>query len=153
VEENTGDPSLEWTGTYQEGLAQSMLKTVRYVLTGDMGKFKNDKLLQKRFMYGVADGILMMIIFGILSALIKGWIADNGSDGISGETMAFIDKVNDRVLNESNIMSNTFGALNTTPAFISYGNRILTDIGDVFEGDKVMSDLSKHIKAINDWNK
>jgi hypothetical protein len=127
-----------------------MLKTVRYVLTGDMGKFKNDKLLQKRFAYGVADGMLMMIIFGLLSALLKGWISENGTSGIDGKTLAFVDNVNSRVLNESNVFYNTFGALNTDPAFLTYGHKVLGDIADVLEGDKTIQDFSKNVAAIRD---
>jgi hypothetical protein len=33
--ENTGDPALEWVGTPQEGLFQSMLKTAKDVVKMD----------------------------------------------------------------------------------------------------------------------
>ena len=45
----------------------------------------------------------MIIIFGIISQLLKGIIADEGTDGISGETLRFMDNVNEKVLNESNL--------------------------------------------------
>lgn len=35
VDEDTGDPVLEWVGTPQEGLAISMLLTVKDILKGD----------------------------------------------------------------------------------------------------------------------
>lgn len=61
--------------------------------------------------------------------------------------MAFVQQVNKRVLSEANLYANTFGALRTTPAFLSYGTKIVGDISDVFTGDKTMQDLSKNIKA------
>jgi len=145
--DNTGDPWLEWIGTPQEGLAQSIFKTIKYAATGDMGKFKSNKLLQGRVMYGIADGLLMMLIFGIVAAMLKAWIADNGTDGVDGQTIAFVEQVNKRILSESNLYNNTFGALRTTPAFLSYGTKIVGDISDVFAGDKTMGDLAKNIKA------
>jgi hypothetical protein len=144
---NTGDPWLEWIGTPQEGLAQSIFKTIKYAVTGDMGKFKSNKLLQGRVMYGIADGLLMMLIFGLVAAMLKAWIADNGTEGIDGQTIAFVEQINKRVLSESNIYANTFGALRTTPAFLTYGTKIIGDISDVFTGDKTMGDLAKNIKA------
>jgi len=48
------------------------MKTVRYALHGDMGKFKSDPLLLRRAEYGLADGLLMMLVFGLISALLKG---------------------------------------------------------------------------------
>lgn len=145
--EDTGDPWLEWVGTPQEGLAQSMFKTIRYTVTGDMGKFKNDKLLRSRVTYGIADSLLMMLIFGLIAALIRAWIMENGTDGLDGQTIAFAEQVNKRVLTESNLYTNTFGALKTTPIFLSYGSKIAGDISDAFTGDKTMSDLAKDIKA------
>jgi hypothetical protein len=58
-------------GTPQEGLAQSILKTVRFAVTGEMGKFKSDKLLQDRVKYGIADGLLMLVLFGGILALLR----------------------------------------------------------------------------------
>jgi len=62
--------------------------------------------------------------------------------------MAFAEQVNKRILNEANIYANTFGALSTTPAFLSYGTKVMGDIGDVFTGDKTMQDLASNFKAL-----
>ncbi|MGV8961961.1 MAG: hypothetical protein ACOH2V_01090 [Candidatus Saccharimonadaceae bacterium] len=134
-------------------MAQSILATVRYALTGDMGKFKSDKLLQSRFYYGIADGLLMMLLFGIIAALLKGFLSEHeGEGGIAPETARFMVQVNKRILSEANIYKNTFGALQTTPAFMSYGTQILGDIQDVFTGDKTMSDAAQRFKAFEVFN-
>lgn len=152
TEENTGDPLIIWTGTPQEGLMQSILKTARYAFNGEMGKFKSDKLLQKRFYFGLADGLLMMLLFGIIAKLLAAWIEENGTDGVDGQTIAFIDSVNTRISRESNVPLNTFGALNNTPAFWSYGTKLWVDMIDVFEGNKTIGDFSKNVKAFEIFN-
>jgi hypothetical protein len=59
----------------------------------------------------------MLIFFAIISNLLKAYREENGDDGIDGETIRFIDAVNDKILNEANILDNTFGALRSKPAF------------------------------------
>lgn len=49
------------------------------------------------------NGLLMMLIFGMISALLAGIIEENGTDGISGSTLEFINSANTKVLNESNL--------------------------------------------------
>ncbi len=150
--ENTGDPALAWVGTPQEGLAQSMLKTMRYVLTGDMGKFKSDPLLQRRFTYGLADSALMMLVFGMVAAMIQGFLSDHGTDGLDGHTVEFMKQVNSRVLTEANLYQNTFGAINGTPAFLSYSMKVAGDMQDVMSGNKTISDFSKNFRAFEVFN-
>ncbi len=152
VEYNTGDPWLEWQGTPQEGLMQSMLKSLRYVITGDMGKFKSDELLKNRALFGLADGALMILIFRLIGLLLDSWIGENGTDGIDGQTVAFIASVNRRVISEANVWQSTFGAAQSTPAFWSYGSKILNDVQDVFEGNKTVNDFSKNVKALEIFN-
>jgi len=45
----------------------------------------------------------MMIIFGIIAAMLKAIIAENGTDGISGTTLSFMEAANTKVLSESNL--------------------------------------------------
>ena len=80
----------------------------------------------------------MIIIFGIIAQLLKGIIADEGTDGINGETLRFMDNVNQKVLNESNLWGNTFGALRSKPAFWTYSTKVAGNILDVVEGDKTI---------------
>jgi hypothetical protein len=53
----------------------------------------------------------------LMAKLLEGIIAENGTDGIDGGTLKFIDSVNRKILNESKLMDNTFGALRSEPAF------------------------------------
>ena len=138
TEDNTGDPAYEWVGTPQEGLFQSMLKTAKDIVKMDWTNMKNEELRNRRALYGLADGVLMIIIFGIIAQLLKGIIADEGTDGINGETLRFMDNVNQKVLNESNLWGNTFGALRSKPAFWTYSTKVAGNILDVVEGDKTI---------------
>ena len=109
---------------------------------------KKEDLRTRRALYGLADGVLMIIIFGIIAQLLKGIIADEGTDGISGETLRFMDNVNQKVLNESNLWGNTFGALRSEPAFWTYSTKVAGDIIDVTQGDKSMlKALSQRVRA------
>jgi hypothetical protein len=61
--------------------------------------------------------------------------------------MAFLESVDKRIVSESNLYINTFGALRSTPAFLSYGTKIVNDTYDAMVGDKTIQDLAKNIKA------
>ena len=148
TETNTGDPAYEWVGTAQEGLFQSMLKTAKDIAKMDWQNIKDEDLRTRRALYGLADGVLMIIIFGIIWQILQGIIADEGTDGISGETLRFMENVNQKVLNESNLWGNTFGALRSEPAFWTYSTKVAGDIIDVIEGDKsLMKAVSQRIRA------
>jgi hypothetical protein len=147
TEENTGDPLIEWHGIPQEGLFQSILRTTRYLATGNMGALKSDELLRKRAMYGMIDAPVMMLLFGLLGEFIKSWIADNGTSGLSGETMSFANDVNKRVLSEGNVWANTFGAMQSTPAFYTYTKKMSGDMWDVLNGSKPATSVLRNIKA------
>ena len=59
-----------------------------------------------------------------------------------------MDNVNQKVLNESNLWGNTFGALRSEPAFWTYSTKVAGDIIDVIEGDKsLMKATSRTIRA------
>ena len=153
VDEDTGDPVLEWVGTPQEGLAISMLLTVKDILKGDWTHIKDEELRTRRALYGLADGLLMMLIFGMISALLAGIIEENGTDGISGSTLEFINSANTKVLNESNLWSNTFGALRSEPAFWTYSTKVAGDMLDLMQGDKTFQKvLSKDFRAFEFLN-
>lgn len=66
--------------------------------------------------------------------------------------MRFVNQVNKRILSEANVYQNTFGALQSTPAFVSYGTKILGDMQDVFTGDKIMQDAAMQFKAFEIFN-
>jgi hypothetical protein len=42
------------------------------------------------------------MIFYLISQIFKGYIAENGTEGLDGETIKFMDSVNTKVLNDSN---------------------------------------------------
>lgn len=136
VEEDTGDPLMIWQGSPQEGLAYSILLTIRDIAKFDWSNIKDNEWRTRQALYGLADGFLMMLIFKLLKKLYDGFIDENGTEGLSGETIRFMSSVNSKVLNEANLWDNTFGALRSTPAFWSYTTKVVGDMNDVFKGDK-----------------
>ena len=144
VEEDTGDPAIGWVGSPQEGLAYSVLKTLHDVSTGDFKNAFGNKQRLNRVGFAVYDTILMMIIFGIIAALWKGFISENGDDGIEGSTAKFMYNINNKVLSEANVWQNTLGAIKSDPAFISFGQRLAKDMkGSILE-DKDLSTTIFH---------
>lgn len=148
TEEDTGDPAYEWVGTPQEGLAIALMMTAKDIVTFNWSNIKSDDLRTRRALYGLSDGLLMLIFFAIISNLLKAYREENGDDGIDGETIRFIDAVNDKILNEANILDNTFGALRSKPAFWTYSTRVAGNVIDVIEGDRTAKQaLAKNIRA------
>lgn len=141
VTENTGDPVLEWVGEPQEGLIYAVLGTLRDILKLDFNSIKSKDMRNRRTMYAIADGALMMIMFGIISALVKGIISEKGTDGIDGRLLSFVDNVDRKILNETNLYRNTLGAINMEPVFLSYGRGAARDIQDVVNDDKTIKEL------------
>jgi hypothetical protein len=151
--DDTGDPWIEWEGTPQEGLFMSVLLTIKDLSTFNWTNIKNNELRNRRALYGLAEGMLMWLFFSLLSKLIKGWIADNGTEGLTGETMEFFYEVDNKILNESKVFDNTFGALRSQPAFWTYSTRAVGDLYDFLKGDRTTQQLiSKNIRAFEFWN-
>lgn len=141
VREDTGDPLYEWTGSPQEGLMYSMLYTLHDVFTLNFTELKNNKQRRNRVLFGLHDAILMLIIAGIVKALFDAFIAENGTEGLSGETLQFGQAVSTKILRESNIMQNTLGAVNSEPVFISYASKVSKDFYDVLTGDRTVQEM------------
>lgn len=141
VTEDTGDPLYEWTGTPQEGLVYSMLYTLQDLFTGNFAELKNNTQRRNRVIYGLHDAVLMLLIAGLFKAFFDAYIAENGTDGLTGESMQFGQALSKKVLNESNILSNTLGAVNSTPVFVSYGTKLSKDLYNTFSGDKTIQQL------------
>lgn len=141
TEENTGDPIYKWVGTAYEGLAYAMLGTARDLATLNFTSLKNNEERSRRALFGVADGILMFLMLGIAGAILDAFIAENGSDGISGRTLSMMNRVNGKMMNEFNLYKSTIGAINSEPAFLSWGQKLGNDALGVFEGDKELSEL------------
>lgn len=142
--ENTGDPALEWTGTPQEGLFYSVMGTLQDIVKLDFKAAFTDeehKLRRNRTMYAAADGILMLLLMGIIKAMWDGLIAENGTDGIDGTALQFMGEVSNKVLRETNVYQNTLGALSIEPLFLSYARRIAGDMNSVITGNSTMKNL------------
>lgn len=153
--EDTSDPVLEWQGTVQEGLYYSMLYTLRDVIKGDWSEIKNNEGRNRRAIYGLAEGFLMIAFFKFIWMLLTGWIEENGTDGIDGETIAFMESVNRKVLNEANVLDNTFGALRSQPAFWTYTTRVSQDMYDVMTGTNSKTPqkiLARNFRAFEFWD-
>jgi hypothetical protein len=101
-----------------------------------------------RVYFALSDVVLMMILFGIIVAILKAWISENGTEGLSGNTMQFLYEVDRRVLSESNIYNSTIGAVSSTPAFLSFGRQLAGDITDTITGNSgIMQTISSNVKA------
>lgn len=134
VTEDTGDPLLEWEGIAHEGLFFAILNTLQDIVKGDWTNLKNEELRTRRAMYGLMEGFMMFILFKIIMSMLEAWILENGDEGITGETMQFAAAVNEKILNESNLFDNTFGALRSKPAFWTYTERLSGDLYDIMTG-------------------
>lgn len=98
--------------------------------------------------FAMSDTVLMLLIFGMIKAIFDAFVDENGTEGISGNTAQFMQTVSKKVLNEANLWQNTLGAINTEPAFYSFGTKVAGDVQDVFTGDKSFNQLiSKNVKA------
>lgn len=147
VFENTSDPVWVWEGIPQEGLAIAVFHTIQDVLRGKGKEAFADKARIARVEYAMIDAGLMVLFWGFIVALIKGYAADFGDDSVGKDLLRFAESVSSKVLNEQNLFDNTLGAINTEPAFYSYTTRVASDIGDLIMGDKSFrSALSKNLK-------
>lgn len=105
-----------------------------------------------RVYFALGDTLLMMIIFGIIVQILKGWIAENGTDGLDGKTVQFLYDVERRVLSEHNLYQNTIGAVSTEPAFLSQGMNLAVGIKDIFtKNETIQRAFSMNIHAIKDF--
>jgi len=152
---DTGDPVLVWEGIPHEGLFFAILNTLQDVIKGDWSELKNQDLRTRRAMYGLMEGFMMIILFKIIMSMLEAWISENGTDGLTGETMAFARAVNEKVLNESNLYDNTFGALRSKPAFWTYTERVSGDLFDILtgSGEKTMTQYTaRTFRAFEFWD-
>jgi len=141
VTENTGDPAYAWTGTPQEGLAYSILYTLHDIFTLNFKDALGNKERLQRCAFAIHDAVLMAIIAGIIKAILGNIIADEGTDGLSGNVLNFAATVNQKVLRETNIYQNTLGALNSEPVFLNYGQKLATDLQSMMLGDKSVQEV------------
>lgn len=149
VSENTGDPALKWTGTPYEGLAYSVFYTLQDLARLDFKAIGNNVERRNRVMFALSDAALMFIMFGIVKAILDAIIADEGTDGLSGEALKFAATANKKIYNEYNVFNSTLGAIRAEPAFLSWGKRMGTDISGVISGDKTVSQwLGRDVGAL-----
>lgn len=153
VPEETGDPAMVIEGSPQEGLIYALGFTIQGLARGEFKSTLGNSERMARVYYALAESAMMMLLFGFITALLKGWIAENGSEGIDGNTMQFMAEVSKRVTNESNVYQNTIGALNSEPAFVSYMSQIARDAFSVFKGNKTISAFfGNNFHALELWD-
>lgn len=139
--EETGDPELVWQGTPFEGLIYSCTSLIRDLATLDFGKVTNDKDRLGRVAFAISDAIFMYIMFNVFTSMFKALKKDS-PEGLSKELMSFGESLSKKVTNEQNLYQSTFGALNSDPVWLSWAKKLSTDMGDVFEGNKTIMDVS-----------
>lgn len=139
--ENTGDPFYKWEGTPQEGVFVSFMYTAQDIIKGNWKNVKDNKLRRNRAMFALSDAFLIYMILWIMRAIYDNLKKEQGRDSLSGETIYFMDTVNNKVLNEYDVWGNTFGAIKTEPVFMSWGTRVLEGLHSTVSGNKDLSQL------------
>ena len=154
VENNTHDPALDWIGTPQQGLFNAMLMTAKDVVTMNWSDIKDNELQTRRAAYGLADSVMMVAIFGVISAMVKGWLADHNNDTDAIHYAAeYTSMVDAKVLTQANVWGNTFGAVKSEPAFWTYGTKVSNDMLDIMNGSKnIQHILGTDIKTFEIFN-
>ena len=101
-----------------------------------------------RVYFALIDSILITALFAFLIKLISAWREEIGDDGVGQDLLKFSQVVSTKVLNEHNLYQNTFGAVHSEPAFISYATKAAGNVYDVLMGDKQFTKaLSSNIRA------
>lgn len=148
VDEDTGDPVLEWTGTPYEGLYYSIVGTIKDILTLDFSHIKNSEERNKRVLLALADAGLIFMLFKLFSVILESFIEENGTEGVSGTLASMSHSINKKVLNEYNVWESTLGAPSSDPVFLSWGRRMAQDIWSAIGGEKDVTDvMTKNIGA------
>lgn len=141
VEYETDEKLITWNGTPQEGLFYSVAYTIQDIVRGNWDEVKNNKLRRNRTLFALGDAVFVFILLGIIKAIFENLKQENGRDSLSGEALHFMDTVNNKVLNEYNVWDNTFGAINTEPLFLSWGQRVGQNIQSAFNGNKTLKEI------------
>jgi hypothetical protein len=141
VEYETDEKLITWNGTPQEGLFYSVAYTIQDIVRGNWDEVKNNKLRRNRTLFALGDAVFVFILLGIIKAIFENLKQENGRDSLSGEALHFMDTVNNKVLNEYNVWENTFGAINTEPLFLSWGQRVGQNIQSAFNGNKTLKEI------------
>ena len=144
VTENTGDPALKWTGTAYEGLAYSLLYTIQDIYKLNFKEAFGNKERMNRVKFAMVDGLMLFLLLGLLKAMFDALVAENGTEGLSGNLLKFSAAVNTKVLNEYNVYNSTLGAVNSEPVFMSWGKKVGNDIWSVVGGEKTFTDALSH---------
>lgn len=142
VTENTGDPLMEWKGSPHQGLLYSFLYTLQDILTLNFDNIKNNPQQLAGAKFAIADGLLMFLMFALFKAFFDGWIADNGTDGINGNTMKFFSNVNTKILREADVWQNTMGSIQIEPILFSYSQRIANNMMQTISSDRTIMDVA-----------
>ena len=145
---DTGDPLYEWKGSPYEGLMYSVLGTIKDVVTLNFDDIKhnNDRTYgdrNRRALFALSDAFLIFLLFGLVKMLINAFIAENGTEGLTGTTLKMASSVNGKILNEYNLFNSTFGSISSEPVFLSWGKKLAQDSWDTISGDKELMDLMK----------
>lgn len=72
-----------------------------------------------RVKFAMVDGLMVFLLLGLLKAMLDAIIAEQGTEGVSGELLQFSATVNKKVLTEYNVFNSTLGAVNSEPVFLS----------------------------------
>lgn len=155
VTENTGDPLMEWQGSYHEGLIYSLLYTAQEAFiglkTGDFSKVTNNEQRNRMVGFAIHDAALMMLFVGLIKALIDGLLAD-GAEGVNEEILQFASAASNKVLRETNVYENTLGALSLTPVSVSWAQRVSRDVENLMLGTKSVKEvLGSNVGALEFW--
>ena len=126
----------------------SVLGTIKDVVTLNFDDIKhnNDRTYgdrNRRALFALSDAFLIFLLFGLVKMLINAFIAENGTEGLTGTTLKMASSVNGKILNEYNLFNSTFGSISSEPVFLSWGKKLAQDSWDTISGDKELMDLMK----------
>lgn len=151
---NTGDPLIEWQGSAQEGLFYALGYTIQDIFKGNFADIRKDeKGRLGRLQFAAIDGLLLVLFWGMIVAMIKGAREDWGEDEVGSDMLKFAEAVSVKVLNEQNVYQNTLGAFNSEPAFYTYMTKVGGDTVDAIKGDKNMRNIiGQNFRAFEIWD-
>jgi hypothetical protein len=151
---NTGDPLIEWQGSPQEGLFYALGYTIQDIFRGNFSDIKKDeKERLGKLQFAAIDGLLLVLFWGMIVAMIKGAREDWGEDEVGEDMLKFAEAVSTKVLNEQNVYQNTLGAFSSEPAWLTYSTKVAGDTQDAITGTGSLKNMvGQNFRAFEIWD-
>jgi len=101
----------------------SVLGTIKDIVTLNFEDIKHNSEKtygdrNKRVLFALSDGFLIFMLFAMIKAIIDAFRDENGDEGLTGYTLRMASAIDNKILNEYNILNSTFGSINSEPVFM-----------------------------------